>query len=221
MPTSGHDRRFRLQPRPFLCSENARQDAEAPLSATPRRLVLGQKGRQFGRREIDFGGLGLVRIAGQRCGFVQLRIRGSVIYGSVGIGHAGRQPGRGVVARRPVETDAGGAFRGIEGGFERRGEFRLFVAGVIASPAIAEDFRADREAVRLFDPAPIIGGGRPPVIGKRDREPPAGGFDDRIGPVLDRQLRLEAKGDASREKALFGLRTTVPRAPRSLPPAAV
>ena len=39
------------------------------------------------------------------------------------------------VARRPVETDAGGAFRGIEGSFQRRGEFRLLVAGVIASPA--------------------------------------------------------------------------------------
>jgi hypothetical protein len=109
-------------------------------------------------------------------------------------------------SRRLVETEAGGAFHGIESGFQRRREFRLLVAGVIASPAIAEDLGADREAVRLLDPAPIVGGGRPPVIGKRDREPRAGGFDDGIGPVLDRQLRLEAKGDAAGEKALFGLR---------------
>ncbi|MGA8379846.1 MAG: hypothetical protein WB710_01805, partial [Stellaceae bacterium] len=34
----------------------------------------------------------------------------------------------------------------------------------------------------------------------------AGAFDDRIGPVLDCQLRLEAGGDASGEKALLGLR---------------
>jgi hypothetical protein len=76
---------------------------------------------------------------------------------------------------------------------------------VIASPAIAEDLPADRQAVGLLDPAPIIGGGRPPVIGERDRKPPAGGFDDRIGLVLDRQLWFEAEGDAPGEMPLLGL----------------
>ena len=170
-----------------------------PVERDAGRLVLGQEGRQFGRREVDFGRLGPARIGNQRCCFGALRIRRSVVRGSVGIGYARRQPDRGGLARRPVETEAGGAFRGIEGGFERRGEFRLFVAGVIASPAIAEDFPADREAVRLFDPAPVIGGGRPPEIGERDREPPPRGFNDRIGRVLDRQLRLEAEGDARKE----------------------
>jgi hypothetical protein len=53
------------------------------------------------------------------------------------------------------------------------------------------------------DPAPVIGGGRPPVIGERDREPPAGGFEDGADPVIDSQLRLEAEGDAPGEELLF------------------
>jgi hypothetical protein len=181
-----------------------RSGRRSAVEVSAARLVLGQEGWQFGRREVDFGGLGVVWIAGQWCYSIALRISG-IALDSPGIGHAGRLPTRSSVARRLIEPDTGGAFRWIEGGFERRGEFRLLVAGVIASPALAEDLPADREAVRLFDTAPIIGGGRPPVIGKWDREPPAGGFDDRIGPVLDRQLRLDAKGDASREEPLLGL----------------
>ena len=65
---------------------------------------------------------------------------------------------------------------------------------------------ADPEAVRFLDPAPVIGGGRPPVIGERDGKPPAGAFDHRIGPVLDRELRLEAGGDAPGEETLLGVR---------------
>ena len=205
LPASGHDRRFptaTAAPVPVFrkCASARRR----PVELDADRLVLGQEGWQFGR-EVDFGGLGLVRIAGQRCGFVQLRIRASVVYGSAGIGHAGRQPGRRGLARRLVETEASVAFRGIESGFERRRDFRLLATGVVSCPAVAEDIPADREAVRLLDPAPVIGGGRPPVIGKRDREPPPSGLDDRIGPVLDRQLRLDANGDAAGEKALFGL----------------
>ena len=96
------------------------------VEVSAARLILGQEGRQFGRREVDFGGLGVVWIAGQWCYSIALRIHGTAL-DSPGIGHAGRQPIGGVVARRPVETDAGGAFRGIEGGFQRRGEFRLLV----------------------------------------------------------------------------------------------
>ena len=192
---------------PLLRSENARQGANTPSSTTtPGSSSVRKAGNSAAARSIAAPPHGHVRIADQWCGFVALRIRGSAVHVSVGIGHAGRQPGRSGLARRPVETDAGGAFRGIEGGFERRGEFRLLVAGVVSCPAIAEDLPADREAVRLLHPAPVIGSGRPPVIGERDREPPTGGFDDRVGPVLDRQLWLEAKGDAPGEEPLFDLR---------------
>jgi hypothetical protein len=74
---------------------------------------------------------------------------------------------------------------------------------VLSHPTIAEDCRADREAVRLFHPAPIVGGGRAPEIGEWDRKPPADAFADRVGPVLDRELRLEGCGDAPGEETLL------------------
>ena len=156
-----------------LRSENARQGAAAPLSAMPVGLVVGQEGRQIGRCDVDLVGFGAPVAGVDVSGCAGLTIRGSLV---VAIGHAGRQPRGGTVARRLVEADAGGAFRRIEGGFERRRERRFLVVGVIARPAIAEDVPADREAVRLLHAAPVIGGGRPPVIGERDRKPPAGGF---------------------------------------------
>ena len=64
--------------------------------------------------------------------------------------------------------------------------------------------------MRLLDPAPVIGGGRPPVIGERDGEPPAGAFDHRIGAVLDRELRLEAGRDAPGEEAVAWPRAATP-----------
>src|SRR6202011_4691470 len=114
-------------------------------------------------------------------------------------------PRRGAVTRRLVETDAGAALVEIERRFERGGEHRLLVVGVIACPAIAEDLPADREAMRLFCAAPIICGGRPPVILEPDAETPASGFNDRMRAVLDRQLRLEAGGDAPGEEPLLFL----------------
>jgi hypothetical protein len=57
--------------------------------------------------------------------------------------------------------------------------------------------------VRLFHPAPIGGGGRAPEIGEWDRKPPADAFGDRVGPVLDRELRLEGCGDARGEETLL------------------
>ena len=107
------------------------------------------------------------------------------------------------VARRLAETDAGAALVEIERGFERGREHRLLVVGVIARPAFAEDFAADREAVRLLGAAPVIGGSRPPVIFERQCEAATGGFDHRIGAVLDRELRFERGGDAPGEEALF------------------
>ena len=121
---------------------------------------------------------------------------------TIAIGHAGRQPCGGGVARRPIETDAAGSLRRIEGSLKRRSEHRLLVVGMIARPAVAEDLPADREAVRLLHPAPIIGGGRPPVIGERDRKPLAGAFDHRVGAVLDRELRLQARTHQANRRCL-------------------
>ena len=93
-------------------------------------------------------------------------------------GDAGRQPRRGNVARRGIEADRGVAL-GIERRLQRRGECRLFVAGVVLRPAAAEDGFGDREPVRLLRPPPVVGGGRPPELGERDGEPPDGTLDRR------------------------------------------
>jgi hypothetical protein len=98
----------------------------------------------------------------------------------------------GAVARRPVEADRGGVGRRIEGLLQRRGEDWLLGVGVVPRPARAEDRLGDRQAVRLLHPAPVVGGGRPPEIGERDRKPPDGGFHDRVSSILDCELRLEA-----------------------------
>ena len=63
----------------------------------------------------------------------------------------------------------------------------------------------DGEPVRLLDAAPVIGGGRPPVIGERDGKARTGVFEDRVRPILDGELRLEGGGDAPGEQALLGL----------------
>jgi len=85
---------------------------------------------------------------------VRLRVIGRT---AVAVLHAGRHPCGGRVARGLVESNAGGAFVRIEGGFERCRQYRLLVVRMIAGPAVAEDFGADREAVRLFHAAPVIG----------------------------------------------------------------
>ena len=205
---------------PTKCHSSFRRPGAVERGAG--RLVLGQEGRQVGRRRESIpSGSSSSASRGSPCrSDWRRRVRAACGTGVAGIGHAGRQPRRGGVARRLVETDAGGALRRIEGGFERRREHRLLVVGVVARPAIAEDLLADREAVRLLHAAPVIGGGRPPVIGERDGKTPAGAFDHRIGAVLDRELRLQAGGDAPGEETLLGLASAVPRARRSLRPAA-
>jgi hypothetical protein len=105
----------------------------------------------------------------------------------------------GAIARGLIETNAGAAFVDVE----RRGEYRLLVVGVVAGPTIAEDLPADREAMRLLRAAPVIGRSRPPVIFEPDAKTLASGFDDGVGAVFDRQLRLETGGDAPGEKALL------------------
>ena len=70
-----------------------------------------------------------------------------------------------------------------------------------ARPALAEDLLADRKAVRLLDPAPIIDGGRTPEIGERDCKKAACRFDRRISTVFDRELRLQARSDAREPRA--------------------
>ena len=102
------------------------------------RLVLGQEGRQLAAwRSISAGRLVVsdrLRSAPHR----PAAVRG-IAFGGAGIGDAGRQPRRGAVARCLVETDAGGVRRRIESGFQRRGENRLLVVGMVARPASPED----------------------------------------------------------------------------------
>ena len=143
----------------------------SPVERGAARLVLGQEGRQFGRREVDFGRFGAVSdrrptvLLPRNCGSAASSLD------SAGIGHAGRQPGRSGVTRRPVETDASGAFRGIESGFERRGESRASCRrhGLAPSGRRGSRRRSARPCA-FFDPTPVVGGGRPPVFGERDRE---------------------------------------------------
>lgn len=80
-----------------------------------------------------------------------------------------------------------------------------FVLRVVLRPALPEDIFGDREPVCLLGPSPVIGGGRPPEVVKRDRELPDRSFDDGIGAVLDGELRLERGRDAPGEKVLLGL----------------
>ena len=160
-----------------------------------RVLVVGQKGRQI-RRCIALRGS-----ANDDIGTV-VRLCG-IGRSIVAVLHARRHPCGGGVARGLVEGDAGGAFLRIEGGFERCSEHRLLVVGVIASPAIAEDFAADRERMSLLHAAPVIGGRGAPVILEADAKTAAGGLNDRVGAALDRELRFERGGDAPGKKALL------------------
>ena len=105
-----------------LRSENARQAAAAPLSAMP----AGSSSVRKAGRSVD--AMSIPRASGVPASTSSISAAGSradLRYVSIGIGDAGRQPRGGTVARRLVETDAGDAFRRIEGGFERRGECRL------------------------------------------------------------------------------------------------
>ena len=61
-----------------LRSENARQGAEAAVERDADRLVFGEEGREVGRREVDLGGFGGVRIAADVSGG-GLRIGGRAV----------------------------------------------------------------------------------------------------------------------------------------------
>jgi hypothetical protein len=158
-------------------------------------LIVGQKGRQI--RRCAGVCIGVSNSIGR---VVRFRIIGGT---AVAVLHARRQPSGGVVARGLVEGDAGAVFLDVEGDLKRRRQHRLLVVGMVAGPAFAEDFPADCEAVRLLHAAPVIGGGRAPVIFKPDAEAAAGGFNHRIGAVLDGELRFERGGDAPGEEPLF------------------
>jgi hypothetical protein len=127
-------------------------------------------------------------------------IRRGRVGSAIVIGHARRQPGRGGVAGRLIEAEAGPALRRIEGGLQRRCEHRLFVVGMAARPALAENFGADRKPVRLLHAPPIIGGSGPPAIRERDHQTIPGAFDHRVGAVRDRELRLQSRGNAQAKR---------------------
>ena len=77
---------------------------------------------------------------------------------------------------------------------------------MVAPPALAEDFLPGAEVVRLLHSAPVILGNRAPQIRERYREAMSGTFEHRVRAVLDRELRLEARGDAPGEQAPLRLR---------------
>ena len=159
-------------------------------------LIVSQEGRQF-RRCVG------VRVSDGIGAFRRLR---GIRRTAVGIPHTGRDPRGGGVARGLVERNAGAAFLRIEGGFERRGQYRLFVVRMVARSAFAKDLPADIEAVRFLHAAPVIGGGRTPVILEPDPEAPAGGLNHLIGVALDGKLRFEGRGNAPGKKPLFLLK---------------
>jgi hypothetical protein len=161
------------------------------------QFLLGEKGRQCRRFEIR--NLATAGVAVDSCA-------AAGIVGDDAVRHAGRQPCGGIVARHLAEPDAGRALRRIERGFERGCQHRFFVVGMVARPAFAKELPADAEAVGLLRAAPVIGGGRPPQIGERDRKPMPGGLNHRIRAILERELGLEAGRDAPGEQAPLGLR---------------
>src|SRR3546814_17679240 len=87
-----------------------------------------------------------------------------------------------------------------ERGFQRLGEHRLLVLGVVAVPRGTEDGSADLEGMGLPDPSPVVVGGRPPMGGEVDAEAFSYLFDDRVRLVLEGELGLEGLRDAPRSE---------------------
>src|SRR3546814_8694530 len=74
--------------------------------------------------------------------------------------HPWRDPGAGPRGSLRAEAERGRAVA-RERGFQRLGEHRLLVLGVVAVPRGTEDGSADLEGMGLPDPSPVVVGGRP------------------------------------------------------------
>src|SRR3546814_8430066 len=97
--------------------------------------------------------------------------------------HPWRDPGAGPRGSLRAEAERGRAVA-RERGFQRLGEHRLLVLGVVAVPRGTEDGSANLEGMGLPDPSPVVVGGRPPMGGEVDAEAFSYLFDDRVRLVL-------------------------------------
>src|SRR3546814_7537553 len=101
-----------------------------------------------------------------------------------------------------VGSDKAERGRGVarEGSFERVGEHRLLVIGVVAFPAGPEHRRADLERMSLLDPPPVVLRRGAPVGREVNAEALADLLDHRIGLVLEGELGLQSLCNAPRSE---------------------